>query len=264
MIYVISDASSDRTDQIVLREAIKDDRIKLVRKPERKGKWDSLNLAISLSQADILVFLDADIRFANEKVIPILLVPFLRKDVALVAGNPRPTKCGIGLNAGRQAAYFGWVLVEGVTKGKAAGFYNANGRILALSRKLYQHLVLPDSPADDQYIYLSCIKEGFKFAYAEESVVYYGLPRTVGDYLKQSVRFRLNTAKSGEMFGRDFIERETKVPHRLAIFLPALLKHPYAGLMWVICYLTGQIRFLIKHSREKEASGMWDVANTTK
>ena len=50
-IYVISDASTDRTDVIVQQACKEDKRVKLVRKAERKGKQASINLAFSITNA---------------------------------------------------------------------------------------------------------------------------------------------------------------------------------------------------------------------
>ena len=56
-IYVISDASTDQTDDIVQQIATRDQRVKLIRKQERKGKQDSINLAFSVTSADVLVLI---------------------------------------------------------------------------------------------------------------------------------------------------------------------------------------------------------------
>ena len=47
-IYVISDASTDETDDVVQQVVRRDTRIKLIRKQERKGKQDSINLALAI------------------------------------------------------------------------------------------------------------------------------------------------------------------------------------------------------------------------
>ncbi len=50
-IYVISDTSTDQTDDIVQQMAARDRRVKLIREPERKGKQASINLAFSITSA---------------------------------------------------------------------------------------------------------------------------------------------------------------------------------------------------------------------
>ena len=92
-IHVISDASTDQTDDIVQRLARRDQRVKLIRKPERKGKQDSINWAFSVTRADIVVFIDADVRLANEDSIAKLVQHFCDGKTALVQGGlvrPRP------------------------------------------------------------------------------------------------------------------------------------------------------------------------------
>jgi len=76
-IYVISDASRDETDEIVQQVATRDQRVKLIRKRERKGKQDSMNLAFSVSSADVVVFIDADVRLGSEDSISKVVQYFL-------------------------------------------------------------------------------------------------------------------------------------------------------------------------------------------
>ena len=244
------------------RSARSDKRISLITKPQRQGKWTSLNWAFSVSQADILILLDADIRLANEEVIAALLAPLRFGRASLAGGNPVPRKPP--QNAIERADYFGWVLVDRIRSMKPNSLYGAHGRILALSRELYPHIVLPDSSADDQYIYFSCISKGLKFAHAQDSVVQYALPRTLGDYLKQSVRFRFNNATSTELFGRDMVESSLEISHAKAVFLSAFIGHPCSGTMWAICYMIGKLRFQYERICRRRSPGMWDVATTAK
>lgn len=55
-IIVASDCSSDRTDEIV--KSYKNDRIKLVRTPERKGKENAQKCAVLVASGEILIFSD--------------------------------------------------------------------------------------------------------------------------------------------------------------------------------------------------------------
>ena len=86
-IYVISDASTDQTDDIVQQMAARDRRVKLVRKLERKGKNDSINLAFSITSADVIVFIDADVRLASEDSITKLVQHFRDGNIAVVQGS---------------------------------------------------------------------------------------------------------------------------------------------------------------------------------
>ncbi len=178
-IYVISDASTDQTDGIVQQMVARDGRVKLLRKPERKGKQDSINLAFSLTNADVIVFIDADVRLASEDSIRKLVQHFRDGNVAVVQGGlvrPRP---GFTLNPAKQAAYFDWLLVDKIRRRKVISWWSIDGRVMALSRDFYQHLVLLPSLADDQFIFYSCIRQGGQFVWADNAIFYYGPPGSI-------------------------------------------------------------------------------------
>jgi cellulose synthase/poly-beta-1,6-N-acetylglucosamine synthase-like glycosyltransferase len=56
-IIVLSDCSSDRTDEIV--QSFKDPRVKLFRAPQRKGKTNAQNLGVEVASGEVLIFSDA-------------------------------------------------------------------------------------------------------------------------------------------------------------------------------------------------------------
>ena len=258
-IYVFSDASTDGTDEIVSQAAQQDPRIRLVRKTERKGKWDSLNQAMQLSTADALILFDADVRLASDRAIANLLSPLSQGGVGLVGGNPITRKPTSRLNMAQQASYFAWLLLQEIKKRQGVDFYHAHGRVMALSPELYQGLVLPDSAADDQYIYFSCLTRGLKFAYSPDCPVWFTLPQTVPDYLKQTVRFRFAARQSEENFSKALVATEMQIPHRFRVLASSLLRHPYSGSIWALLYLMGKLKFIADRRRKQEVSGMWEA-----
>jgi len=87
---VISDASTDETDDIAKQVATRDQRVRLIRKQERKGKQDSINLTFSVTSADVLVFIDADVRLASEQSIS-KLVEYFRDGKTAGPGRACPS-----------------------------------------------------------------------------------------------------------------------------------------------------------------------------
>lgn len=201
-IYVISCASTDQTDDIVRQACREDKRVELVRKAERKGKPDSINKAISLTQANVLVFIDADHRLGDKDALVNLLRYFHEGQAALVQGGLVRVRPGFTLNPVKYAAYFDWILADKVRRQKPVSWWTISGSVMALSRDFYQHLVLPLSQADDQFIFYTCIKEGRKFVWAKDAVFYYGSSRSIGDFGKQWSRYYFYTNKSRREFGR--------------------------------------------------------------
>jgi len=256
-IYVISDASTDQTDDIVQQMAARDRRVKLIRKLERKGKQDSINLAFSITNADVIVFIDADVRLAGEDSITKLVQHFGDGDVAVVQGGLVRPHPGFTLNPAKQAAYFDWLLVDKSRRQKAISWWSIDGRVMALSRDFYQHLVLLPSLADDQFIFYSCIQQGCQFVWADNAIFYYGPPESIADFSHQWSRYFFYTHKSRQYFGKDLIDRKMSVPGLWRTILSTFLHHPLRGLMWVLCYAISKVEFMFRVNFEEYRHGFF-------
>ena len=242
-ICVISDASTDSTDDIIRQASREDKRVKLIKKAERKGKPDTINKAISLSQADVLVFIDADHRLGDNDALVNLLRYFHKGQAALVQGGLVRVRPGLTLNPAKHAAYFDWILVDKVRKQKPISWWSVSGSVMALSRDFYQHLVLPLSQADDQFIFYTCVKEGREFVWAKDALFYYGSPRSITDFCKQWNRYYFYTNKSRQEFGRELVDIEMRVPGLGRTIVSCILHHPFHGLAWALCFLVSKIEF---------------------
>ncbi len=256
-IYVISDASNDQTDDIVRRVSERDHRIKLIRKQERKGKNDSINLAFSLSSSDVVLFIDADVRLANEHSIANLLRHFRDGKTALVEGGLVRVHPGFTLHPAKLAAYFDWILVDNIRRRKAMSWWSIDGRVEAISRDFYRHLVLPLSLADDQFIFYSCIQQARKFVWADDAVFYYGTPESIADFSRQWSRYFFYTKKSRQYFGEELIDRDMSVPSLLRTIMSCLLRHPLYGLSWVLCYAMSRVEFMLGAGFDKYERGFY-------
>ena len=256
-IYVISDASTDQTDDIVQQMAARDRRVKLIRKPERKGKQDSINLAFSITNADLIVFIDADVRLASEDSITKLVQYFRDGNVAVVQGGLVRPCPSFTLNPAKQAAYFDWLLVDRIMRQKAISWWSIDGRVMALSRDFYQHLVLLPSLADDQFIFYSCIQQGYQFIWADNAIFYYGPPESIADFSHQWSRYFFYTSKSRQYFGKDLIDEDMSVPGLWRTILSTFLRHPLCGLMWVLCYAISKVEFMLRVDFEKYEHGFF-------
>ena len=256
-IYVISDASTDQTDDVVQQMAAKDGRVKLIRKSGRRGKQDSINLAFSITKADVIIFIDADVMLASEDSIAKLVQHFRDANVAVVQGglvHPRP---GFILNPAKQAAYFDWLLVDKIRRRKAISWWSIDARVMALSRDFYEQLVLPLSLADDQFIFYSCIQQGRGFVWADDAIFYYGAPESITDFSHQWSRYFFYTKKSRQYFGKDLIDRDMSVPGLWRTILSTFLRHPFCGLMWVLCFAISRVEFMLGVDFDKYERGFF-------
>jgi cellulose synthase/poly-beta-1,6-N-acetylglucosamine synthase-like glycosyltransferase len=261
-IYVISDASTNQMDDVVQRVARRDQRIKLIRKQERKGKQDSINLAFSVTNADVVVFIDADVRLASEHSIAKLVRHFRDGKTALVQGGLVRVPPGFSLHPAKLAAYFDWVLVDRIRRRKAISWWSIDGRVMALSRDFYRHLVLPRSLADDQFIFYSCIQQGRKFVWADDAIFYYGPPESIADFSHQWSRYFFYTKKSRQYFGEDLIGRDMSVPGLWRTTMSCFLRHPLCGLMWLLGYALSRVEFMLRIDFDKYQRGFfWTKSN---
>jgi hypothetical protein len=117
---------------------------------------------------------------------------------------------------------------------------------MALSRDFYQHLVVPDYLADDQFIFYSCIQQERKFAWADGAIFYYGPPESISDFSHQWSRYFFYTNKSCQYFGKDLIERDMAVPGLWRTIMSSFLRHPFCGLMWVLCSGISKFEFKLR------------------
>jgi len=264
-IYVISDASTDQTDDVVQRVARRDLRIKLIRKRERKGKQDSINLAFSVTSADVVVFIDADVRLASEHSIARLLHHFRDGKTALVQGGLVRVHPGFTLHAAKLAAHFDWILVDKIRRRKAISWWSIDARVMALSRDFYRHLTLPCSLADDQFIFYSCIQQGRKFVWADDAIFYYGPPESIADFNHQWSRYFFYTKKSRQYFGEELIGRDMSVPALRRTIMSCFLRHPLCGLMWLVGFAISRAEFMLGVDFHKYERGFfWTKSNPLK
>ncbi len=260
-IYVISEASTDQTDDIVQRNARRDHRIKLIRKPERKGKYDSINLAFSITSADVVLFIDADVRLADEHSIAKLLHHFRDGKSALVQGGLVRVHPGFTIHAAKMAAHFDWILVDKIRRRKAMSWWSIDARVMALSRDFYRQLVLPCSLADDQFIFYSCIQQGYKFIWADDAIFYYGPSESMADFSHQWSRYFFYTRKSSQHFGEELIRRDMSVPGLWRTIMSCLLRHPLCGLMRLAGFAMSRVEFMVGvDSKEYERGFFWTIS----
>ena len=256
-IYVISDTSTDKTDDIVKQVASRDNRVKLINKSLRKGKQDSINLALSITKADIAIIVDADIRLANKLSIAKLIECFRDDKVAVVQGGLVRIKPRFTANPVKFAAYFDWILADKIRKQKTMSWWTIDGRVMALSRDFYRNLRLPLSLADDQFIFYSCIQQNRRFVWAEDATFIYGPPQSISDFCHQWSRYFFYTNNSVHYFGKDLINNKMNVPALWRTIASSIIRHPICGLTWLFYYSMSKIVYAMRLDFKKYRRGLF-------
>jgi len=132
-IVVMSDASTDRTDDIVRGYDARG--VRLVRMPVRRGKSAAENHTLPLVQADIVVNTDATIRIPSASLRPLLRV---FQDPTVGAASGRDVSVGdIDAEANAsEAGYVGYEMGVRALETRLGGIIGASGCFYAIRRNL--------------------------------------------------------------------------------------------------------------------------------
>jgi cellulose synthase/poly-beta-1,6-N-acetylglucosamine synthase-like glycosyltransferase len=180
-IAVASDASSDRTDELVEAVAAREPRVRLIR-CERGGKVAAQNRAVRETTGDILAFSDANATWA---------VPALRKlvrnfadpEVAYVCGQLR-LEAPDGTN--REGAYWRYELALREAESSLGSVTGGNGAIYAVRRADYVE-VDPRFGHDLAFPYLM-VQRGRRAVYEPEAIAFEKPSRDQEDEYRRKVR----------------------------------------------------------------------------
>lgn len=258
-VLVVSDNSSDMTDNIVLSLMQRYNNVDIIKKEKRTGKPSSLHMIFDRAKEyDILILLDADIKLTDNSL-SFLLEKF-EYGADLVAGNPIIPFPDNILSIGAQAAYFGWAFGTEIKNTHKHSLYHPYGCVLALSRRLYNDMKISVGIGDDTYIYLYCMQNKFNFEYEPKAIVYIETSKNIKDYFKQNVRMTSAYEELRKIFGKDFVNTHARINNKYSIFLRTFSRYPYKCICWTILYSYGKI--IARSKRDYTAT--WSISRTTK
>ncbi|MEE9489104.1 MAG: glycosyltransferase, partial [Thermoplasmata archaeon] len=249
--------STDSTDDIVSRYIQSDERVKLIRKPKRTGKNDSIKVVVSLTQSDALVLLDADVRLGSENVLEHWLRPIYDGRAVLVGANVIPVNPVSCLSPATLARYFDWLLEDEARRRKPASYWGVYGRAFAMSKDFYRNLVLPSAHADDLFIYYSCKRSGQRRAFAKDAIVYFQAPKSIKDFVCQYSRFAHYTEKVRKEFGKELVDDDMRVQGMTGFLLSRMVRYPLHATMWATCRLASRIAYLMGEDDNVLEAGLY-------
>jgi cellulose synthase/poly-beta-1,6-N-acetylglucosamine synthase-like glycosyltransferase len=165
-IMVISDGSTDKTDDIVKKYDSQG--IKLIRQEIRSGKTAALNKAVPQVVGDILVFSDANSIY-NKNALQKLVDNFADPTVGYVTGkmiytNPDDTAIGDGCNA-----YIRYENYLRKLETKLGSIVGVDGGIDAVRKTLYTPMNPDQLP--DFVLPLKIVNQGFRVVFEPEAVL---------------------------------------------------------------------------------------------
>ncbi|MBI2008654.1 glycosyltransferase [Candidatus Amesbacteria bacterium] len=257
-IIVVADGCTDNTIGAI--NSLKDKKLKIIDGKSRKGLIPRVNQLLQSSRGDIIVLSDADIRLEANTVSK-LIKPFAKFDVGMVGAKASPVIGNSLLQKGIAVSVKAYTdFAESYHHGK--NLYTCKG-VVALSRQLANKIKIPDYVyAQDAFLYLSCRQFGFKYEYVKTAQIWYYLPSTVSDHLKQNRRFESTYGNLRKHFGQ-LADSEYYRPPR--IFLPRLIgaffSQPllslYISILNIYCKLFARFNY-------HQITSRWDMITSTK
>jgi cellulose synthase/poly-beta-1,6-N-acetylglucosamine synthase-like glycosyltransferase len=176
------DASSDATAEICRRYS---DRIQLHVSTQRTGKTHGMNLLVGRTQADVVVFTDANVMLDPQALVR-LAPHFADPEVGCVCGNLIYTNAADSTTARTGSLY--WRLEEGIKRLETdtGSVMGADGSLFAIRRALHQ--VPPDHIIDDMYVSFMVLCGGHRIVQATDVRAYEESVSSMREEFQRKVR----------------------------------------------------------------------------
>lgn len=188
-VIVVSDGSTDRTDEIL--DAIAGraaGRLTVLRQEPRQGKTQALNLAVPHASSDIVAFADANSMYAAGAVRS-LVQNFADPSVGYVTGKMIYTNFAgstVGDGCARYMRYENLLRAMETRLGSVVG---VDGGIDAIRRELY--LPMRSDQLPDFVLPLNVVEQGKRVVYEPEAVLYEPALSSAADEFQMRVRVAL-------------------------------------------------------------------------
>lgn len=185
-IIVVSDGSSDETDEIVQRYTYQG--VRLIRQEPRSGKTVALNRAVSEAAGEIIVFSDANSMWERDTVAK-LVRNFSEPEVGYVTGkmvytDPDGTLVGDGCST-----YMKYENFLRVQESRAGSVVGVDGGVDAVRKALYREMNPDQLP--DFVLPLRVVEQGYRVVYEPEAILKESALKSSGDEYRMRVRVSL-------------------------------------------------------------------------
>jgi cellulose synthase/poly-beta-1,6-N-acetylglucosamine synthase-like glycosyltransferase len=187
-VIVVSDASSDRTDEIVSEIAGREPRVQLLRNVARAGKTTGLNLAIPNARGEIVVFADANSIYRRDAIAR-LVRNFADPQVGYVTGRMLYVNSDGSLVGDGCSAYMRYENALRAAETRLGSIVGVDGGVDAIRRELYRPMradQLPDFVAP-----LTVAEQGFRVIYEPDAALTEDTLSAQGQEYRMRVRVAL-------------------------------------------------------------------------
>lgn len=167
-ILVVSDGSTDGTDDIVAGIAAGDSRVRLICQSPRQGKTAALNRAVGEARGEILVFSDANSLY-RPGALATLVANFADPEVGYVTGHMLYTNEDGSLVGDGCSAYMKYENFLRAAETRLGSVVGVDGAIDAVRRPLYRPMGADQLP--DFVLPLDVVEQGCRVVYERAAVV---------------------------------------------------------------------------------------------
>jgi len=185
-IIVISDGSTDRTDEIV--RSYEGDRVRLIRQEPRAGKTSALNMAVPRAKGEIIAFSDANSIWARNALAK-LVMNFADPAVGYVTGkmiytNPDLSPIGDGCTL-----YMKYENLLRAIETRLGSVVGVDGGIDAARKDLYKPMNSDQLP--DFVLPLKVVDQGYRVVYEPQAILKEASLKDQSDEYRMRVRVSL-------------------------------------------------------------------------
>lgn len=183
-ILIISDNSSDATEDIAAELARKDARLHLLRTQGRAGKSGAQNLAAEHATGELLLMTDANTRIPPS-TLKLLLENFADPKVGLVTATVSFGRPENAVAEG-QSAYWRYELFLRKMESELGILATGSGQLLLMRRELFRPI--PVIYGDDCVLPLDVRLQGYRVVQDTRAIVFDTMPHSIGGELRSRIR----------------------------------------------------------------------------
>ena len=241
VVWVVSDASTDATDEMVERFGNKSGLVKLVKNPQRVGKVASLVKAKRLVGGyNCVILLDGDIEIRDKKLFRRLLrVITGQKNAGLAAGEVRYVKSPNSSGWLYAARMIDNLAMSAMYEKYGVESVKVAGGCLVVAGELMTKVKYTVSAAEDYELYVWAKKLGKEIDWVPSAVVYHPVPPSLlagySEYTRNTKGMRLIGEKYKQVmpeFRSNYIIRTSRLIFYRE-WLAAAVKKPRYALTWL-------------------------------
>ncbi len=261
-INVVSDGSSDKTEEIVLRVRKQNKKIKLIADGKRMGKPQRLNQIYQYNKSDILFIFDGDVLPYNNNLLNDVVSNFKDKTVAIVSCK----KVAVYSKTFVGKLIYHWYQLTSEIGNEVGGGHNVYSFSMcafALEKKFAKTIkYAKDAGPITKFTFFSALSKNLKFKFAKNTKIYFSLPDNTNDYLRQLNRYKKTKELNSDIFGKDTYKQIHKIPMSVKVskIVNLTLKNPFffpLSLVYRTC--------LIFMKRKNTTRGVsWEAVSSTK